>query len=345
MTAASTHATVNARSTSTESRPRPMGGKKGEPKAETASQFGFDFADVAQPAYVELPVSGWLSPAHTTAEFLAIFERASLVVPSLTGAAAALFAHALQAAKAEHAKMLDVCDRGDEAYELWRVDVHADASLIDAFRVECIAGASAVPGIECKVRAERMLKVHGMYVPDLGSLVVHEYAEDNFGVDFYPWRDSFFMHSYRDDIRFVRVAEAVFADAYCADKIAESNEGIASVPVFMHEGREYINDGGMSKGNYRECGAWAFCAIADWNGPTYSYRTQCQAWNEGRTERGDRRGLLVRVRGQLAVLTGKSIFFDDAATGYSRPLCEEQESEEAEYDENDYAEEEEGAAA
>jgi len=306
-----------------------------------SDQFGFDFADMAEPAYAELPLGGWLDPEYTTDEFKAIFERAALVLPALSGALAVLFGGALEAAKDEHAQMLEACERTG-AYHLWRVDVPAESSLIEAFQAACIARECPVPGAEFKTLTEKRMTVHAMYVPDLGSLVVHQWAADNIGIDYYPWRDSFFLPSYRDGRRVVKVPESVFAGTYCADKIAESNEGIASVPVFMHEGREYINDGGMSYGTYSECGGWAFCSMADWNGPTYSYRTQVKAWDEGRTERGDRRGLVVRVRGHLAVLTGETIFYDDNATGFHGASRDEEEGvapEEEEWAEDEIPEE------
>lgn len=312
-----------------------------------SDQFGFDFADMAEPAYAELPIGGWLDPQFTTAEFNAIFERAALVVSTLTGAMAILFGGALEAAKEEHAKMLATCERTG-AYHLWRVAVSAEASLIEAFKAACIACECPVSGAEFKTLTERRMTVHAMYVPDFGSVLVRQWAADNIGIDYYPWRDSFFMPSFRDERRVVKALESVFADAYCADKIAESNEGIASVPVFMHDGREYINDGGMSHGTYRECGGWSFCSMADWNGPTYSYRTQVKAWDEGRTERGDRRGLVVRVRGHLAVLTGETIFYDDDAIGFSRASSDEAKSAAPDDDEAGWPEDEtedEGATA
>ena len=39
----------------------------------------------------------------------------------------------------------------------------------------------------------------------------------------------------------------------------------------------------------------------------------CKAWDEGRTQRGDKRGLIVSVRGQLVALDGVARIYDDKA--------------------------------
>ncbi len=58
---------------------------------------------------------------------------------------------------------------------------------------------------------------------------------------------------------------------------------------------------------------WSVCLLADWTGPTYNYETQNKAVNDGRIQRSDRRGLIVRVRGQLCVLEAAACFYDDVA--------------------------------
>ncbi|MBK6388319.1 MAG: hypothetical protein IPF71_16920 [Rhodoferax sp.] len=93
---------------------------------------------------------------------------------------------------------------------------------------------------------------------------------------------------------------------------------MAKVRVFTMEGRQYVNTGGLYSRDFRSCDAWRFCALDDWRGPTYSDESQSLAWEEGRTQRGDRRGLVVSVRGQLAVLDSLVTFYDDL-TGTRRP--------------------------
>jgi hypothetical protein len=92
--------------------------------------------------------------------------------------------------------------------------------------------------------------------------------------------------------------------------MAYSQNGVADVPTFTLRGREYVNDGMLHFGAYQECHAWTFRPVRDWTGPTYNYQSQCRAWDEGRTERGDRRGLVVRVRGKLCVLDGAARVFE-----------------------------------
>ena len=146
------------------------------------------------------------------------------------------------------------------------------------------------------------------------------------GVDFHPWRDAFFLDSFRDDLPAIYAARSTWAAAYCADKLAYSDSNIASVPTFSLNGREYINDGGYGRGNYYECEGWTFRPLADWCGPTFSYRTQCKAWDEGRLERGDRRGLVVSVRGQHCVLDGVARVYDDKATGDAIYTADEEDA-------------------
>jgi hypothetical protein len=67
----------------------------------------------------------------------------------------------------------------------------------------------------------------------------------------------------------------------------------------------------MSFGSRHECTAWTYCARADWRGPTYSYSTVCRAWDEGRKERGDESGLIVKIKGQLCVLQSVATIYDD----------------------------------
>ena len=108
-----------------------------------------------------------------------------------------------------------------------------------------------------------------------------------------------------------RVHDDLFADHCCAQSLSDSGAGVAKVHVFIHEGRQYVNTGGLYSRDFRSCDAWSVCAVEDWRGPTYNDESQSLAWEEGRTQRSDRRGLVVIVRGQLAVLDGLATFYDD----------------------------------
>lgn len=287
-----------------------------------SEQFGFDFHDSTAPVYAELPTGGWHDPRFSTEQYRALFARAAKDISSITGVVGSMLRLGLNAAIEEHARMLDCCPEREEPYSLWRTNFAPAKRSTDAFLrwVESTDSATnKSAGIETKLRRDKGMTVAAVFVEQVGSIVVHVWpdcvGEPNLGVDYRPWRDTFFLASYRDQMAAAYAPEHVFAGAYCADKLANSNDGIASVPTFTLHGREYVNDGGMSHGSYRECEGWSFCSLADWKGPTYSYRTQVKAWDDGRTERADRRGLVVSVRGQLAVLDGAIRVYDDNARG------------------------------
>ncbi|TVT60060.1 MAG: hypothetical protein FHK80_03470 [Azoarcus sp. PHD] len=281
-----------------------------------SDQFGFDFGDHSAPAFTEQTAGAWNAPDFTTAQYVALFAKADAAVRGIVGPGRVLLAQGLEAAKAQHAAMLAhrARDAGD-AYRLWRSNFQPAPAELEAFIAHCFAHAGTnYHGIEYKIRRQARMTTVAMFARDVGTVIVHQWAGTGTGVDYYPWRDTFFLDSYRDDLPAIFAPYASWAVAYCADKIAASNDGIASVPTFVLNGREYINDGGCGKGSYQECEGWTFRPLSDWRGPTYSYRTQCQAWDDGRTERGDRRGLVVSVRGQRCVLDGVALVYDDNAT-------------------------------
>lgn len=280
-------------------------------------QAGFDFSDDQEQVYAELMSGGWLAPKFTTSEYRSMFERADAALQGIVGPARPLLAMGVAAARAELAKMLDCCARG-EPFELWRVVVEATPAEVLAFVTHCTAMAGVefqFEGIEYKTRENPRMSVAAICVADVGSIVVRTWPNANIGVDFKVGRDLFFLHGIDDDRRRIYAPESVFAGTYCADKLANANDGVASVPTFTLQGREYINGGGYGHNTYHECQAWTFRPVGEWRGPTYSYRTQHQAVDAGRIERSDRRGLIVSVRGQLAVIDGSALVYDDNAGG------------------------------
>lgn len=277
-----------------------------------SDQFGFDFGE-ALPVYQEQPAGTWDCPAFTTAEYQALFARSDSLITALHDPARAMFTQGLAAAMDQHCKMLAHCDHADdEPYRLWRTTVSADAETRAAFLAFCVSSAGYTePGGVVKIRKEMGMITTGMYVEGLGSIVLREWSNGNTGIDFTAGRDPFFLDSYRDDRHVINAPQAIWATCYCADKMAMEEN--ANLPTFILNGREYINSGGLSSGGYRDCCAWTFCPITDWHGPTYSYSSQCQAWADGRTERGDLRGRLIRVRGRQCVIDGGALIFDENA--------------------------------
>lgn len=279
------------------------------------SQLDFDFGEQIIPEFSEAPYGTWLSAKFTVDEYQGIFAKASAGLQRVVGPARPLFREAIENALAQLTKMAAQCPRANgEAFSLWRSDFTADIAPRLAFIAHCVAMAdSSFPGIEYKVRTAASTSTAAMYVHDVGTIIVRQWASDNIGIDYYPGRHHIFMDSYRDRVERFEVPYTVWGRAYCADKLAMAGQNVATIPTFSVNGREYINDGTTSRGSFCECRGWTFCTLENWTGPTYTYASQCKAWDEGRCERGDRRGLVVRVRGQLCVIDGVMEFFDNNA--------------------------------
>lgn len=281
-----------------------------------SNQFGFDFGDELAAAPAVLPAGSWLSPKFTTQDYEALLTKAETEVQRIAGAGRCLFRQGIEAAKTGYGKLLArIGQTTNCAHSLGCTDMEPPESELTAFVAHCFAMAGAsCPGFEYKTRRQAHMLTVAMYAEGVGTVIVREWQNKNIGVDYHPWRDSFFLPSFRDDLQAVYAPRSLWAATYCADKIAYSDNKPASVPTFALNNREYINDGQTGHGNYYEAEGWSICALADWRGPTYSYRTQGQAWNEGTLERGDRRGLVVSVRGQLCVIDGVILVYDDKAT-------------------------------
>lgn len=275
-----------------------------------SNQLGFDFGDSA-PQLVAQTVGTWSDPEFTTSQYNAMFTKAQDRLQSIAGPARRLFAQGLENARVEHAKMTAHHGNDDQPYRLWRTRCHVTDQEFSCFVDHCrLMIGIDLPGMEFKVRNRLAGLTAAMHVSGLGTLIAWRWSADNYAIDFRPWRDTFFLDSYRDHIPLIEAPYSLWAIAYCADKLAESDQGVANVPTFMLNGREYINDGVSGSATHRECEGWTFCALADWNGPTYNYRSQCRAWDTGTLERGDRRGLIVHVRGQKCVLDSAATIYD-----------------------------------
>lgn len=293
-----------------------------------SDQLGFDFCDTLAPVFAEAPAGTWTAPLFTPAQYVERFAKAEAALLGIVGPGRVLMRQGIDAAKAQHEAMQARGPRdADDAYSLWRSNFEPSADELAAFVTHCetmAGGRAAFPGIEYKTRRRhRGTYTVAMHVQDLGTVIVRHWHAGGVGVDFHLYRDAFFLDSIRDDVPALFAPVSVWASAYCADKLAYSDAGTASVPTFTLNGREYINDGGMGAGDYRECEGWTFRPLADWTGPTYSYRTQCRAWDDGRLERGDRRGLVVSVRGQRCVLDGVVIVYDDNASAHDYTPAED----------------------
>ena len=128
-----------------------------------------------------------------------------------------------------------------------------------------------------------------------------------------PVRTAELLESYRDGCARVALPYAIWKHAGCWMKLAEARDGIGDVPTFTHGGREYTVMGITHGPQWVEADAWAIVPLALWRGATSNRSQMLAAWNAGDTERGDCRGRLVRVRGQMCVLEALRVVYDEAA--------------------------------
>lgn len=288
---------------------------------------------------MESPAGTWHDPDLSANQCAILLATAAKFVPTLEGKVGVLFSQAIAIAQAKldaaMANMTDEIKEDTSRYLPWHShDFNAVPHTIAAFVEHCdsMITRDKLAGVEYKVTHRHQMTTAGVFIEHIGSIVVHQWHNvDTENLAYFPFRDSFFMESLRDSAP--RIAEPIqtWGHAYCADKIAYSHKGIASVPTFAYRGREYINDGMSHHGDYSECEGWTFRPFADWHGPTYSYAEQCRAWDDGRLERGDRRGLVVHVRGQRCVLDGCAVFFDE----HTQPLDYCTHDDEGEQGDND----------
>ena len=269
-------------------------------------QLGFGFLPDSKPTYRELPASGWFSPRFTVNEYEARLERARKYLPSVMWPAREIYRQGLETARESFDRALDNGQARDAAVREWpSLTLQVESTQRTEFVDHCISmvdGEWDSPGLEFKVSAHKHLTRVGMYCCDTGSVVVTTWADGLVGVDFAIGRDPFFLPSFREGQRVIHAPHFEQETYDCSGEFVGLRDGVTDVPVVTIEERDYVADGGRAHHDCKRIQAWSFCSPEEWGGPTYSEAGQSKARDEGRTERGDRRGLVVRVRGQAVVL-------------------------------------------
>jgi hypothetical protein len=172
----------------------------------------------------------------------------------------------------------------------------------------------ALPGVEMKERCiPHYQRRKGIFVEGVGSLIASCHAWDfPVSCSFFPAvRSPFFLPSFWDKVSIHPLLEDVWYRTYAAQKISESPDKPASVSTFSFNGRQYVNISCQSYAGRSHGKAWRLRRIEDWPGKTYTYSEKVKAWDEGRLERGDDRGFVVKAQGCLCVFDEAAIFFDD----------------------------------
>ncbi|MFP3637737.1 hypothetical protein [Paraburkholderia sp. SIMBA_054] len=284
------------------------------------AQIGFDFGETRFDA-IESPEGTWKFEGN-------FFEHPSLVV-WLDGARKlllrapealhALFLSGFDAASTSAQKAADADANGKYCFDsLDRFDVEADVATVETFAALCRTGVRCgqTTDVVWKIRENFAQATFAVHVDGIGSLFAERWVgRDEWRMRYQPGsRDKFFRESYLDGMNSVELPYAIWGPAYAADKIACSGKGVASVSPFVVDGRQYILSDSMS-GLKGQAGlifgtAWRLGLPEQWNSETYSYHSQGVAADCGRLQRGDRRGLVVAVRGTKYVLEAAMIVFD-----------------------------------
>lgn len=276
-----------------------------------SDQIGFDFGDIATVIGAAHP-RDWRDPEHFNSQWLVLTQAAAVDVQRIAGPARPLFARNIETALAYFQGA--ITGEPEEYERPWRLDgYNATEQEAAAFIEHCerFAGTSR-NGFEYKTRKTFGVETFAMYAENVGSLLAWVWPNDNrSNVIFHPYRDSFFEPSFRDDAHRHYLPVGQWQPSYCADKLAMAGTRVASVQPFTFNGRQYVITGTTSIHGKREGIAWSLSPFSDWKGETFNYESQNIACCDGRIDRGDRRGLVVQVRGQLCVLDSAVTVYDD----------------------------------
>ncbi|MBS0571873.1 MAG: hypothetical protein JSS08_01270 [Proteobacteria bacterium] len=292
-----------------------------------AHQAGFDFGQDAAPSSFAQPAGTWLTAEFTASEHAARLTAAEACAEALAPALRGLYLRGIEAARSELQRMARHQDAGN-AFGLYGVQVR---DVTGQELAELLREDSAAEGIERRTRRARTAEpVHSVYVAGAGTITTRVHVDGSRSASYEHYRSADMLPSFRDTMPVYELLQEVWSAAYASQAIAEAGEGIASVKTFRYCGREWVNDGGMYFQGKACCEGWAIVRRSAWDGQTYSYRDQVQAWDLGTLERGDRRGLVVKVQGVECVLVSVASFtaFERAAPEV-RPAAEDDEPEPA----------------
>jgi hypothetical protein len=297
----------------------------------------FDFGEIegAASAFALQPLGTWNagSRALTRTQHEARLVAAEACVLSIAGPSRTLFAECLRAQREALEQQLKTqFQHEDAAFSVGGGGRHLDRPLIEAglpaFFDHCLVhDGSDYGGIVYKVRRALTLQTAAMHVPGLGSLTVRRWEGGGFGLEFcLIERDTFFLDSYQDGRPALEAPYAVWRKCYSAQKLSEAGHAMAALTTFTIAGREYVQLGGSYHHTRREVCAWLVGSLADWRGPTFpSYQALIAACNAGTVERGDHRGLLLKVRGVVCVLVCAALLYDGAEAGFGRAFDQAEE--------------------
>ena len=254
----------------------------------------------------------WLHKQMTLNELRPALRAALAGLPGVPELARGAFAHGIAACQAELARQIDGGTppamrlfSGCRVHDLdWN-----DAGIIELME-RCEVGG--MPGAETRFRSHSFVTTWAVHVLGVGTLELRCWpASGGMSATYAPHRTTALFPSYRD-CRRVALPYAVWRHGVSVQAMAEASDGIASVRTFAHCGRDYTISG-VLYGGQMEADAWAIVPRQLWSGPVYTRNELHAAYDAGDIERGDHRGHLVKVRGQVCVLEAMSLFHDAGA--------------------------------
>ncbi|WP_155688205.1 hypothetical protein [Burkholderia stagnalis] len=268
----------------------------------------------------------------TRARYAEAFEFATRVVPLLARPVRDIAALAIESAR-QFVGSEKWRWKEDEGRELFGgACARPPRELLEAFRRHCYLMEGTADGAVYKTRTQPRQWAAGVYIEGLGSFVAHWYEDRQWGeaesrgsVMYQLTRDDFFLPSYEDGMRYVRLSESVWHPSYCADKIAFAKD-VASVKPFKFRGRLWVNVGGSGNVDYREGECWSLRPIEQWPERRHTYQSKLRATESGSVERGSYRGLVVSVRGKQYVLDTPLLCYDDTVRDAGSDQEEESET-------------------
>lgn len=302
--------------------------------AREEQQAGFDFWAGEDFTPIEKPAGTWENRVELSAgQWLAKFEQAETTLLSLAGPGRVAFRMALEQIRARFDEQIQRMEYASEdVFGLWVCRPELDDETMDRFIEHCETHAGAkydrtiykVAGKTNHVR----LKAYGMHVEGLGSLVARDWGNSNRGIDFELIdQDTFFLDSYEDGSPEYEAPYTLWGRAMSCQKLAESGDAVCNVTTVQHLGRDFMVTGIEHGKEYRKGWGWSLVPACDWRGKTYSYRGQIDAYNSGVLQRGDHRGLLVKVRGELCVVDGFAMFIAKGADAEGVVTLDEEDDE------------------
>ena len=249
----------------------------------------------------------WNSPCFNLADYTRIVAKARANLANISADLLPFFLQGVEASE----QSLSQASSDDARPSLWRAVAHFnDHTWLELNRVATSGvGADA----ECKVRSAPRSKVIGIYVENVGSIIVHGWlstGDSRYWAEFLPWRSCFFRPSFRDNVSVIPEAYCRWENSVSCMQFSSAGDKVPSVSTVKSKGREYVVTSAVYSREYREGEAWAFVRLSDWAGPTFTYDQSIKEMEAGRKVRGDQRGTLAKIRGELCVLSEMVILAD-----------------------------------